>query len=504
MKRVTLILALVVTVSFISVGLANNGHTNTPNNKVKIHLRIIAAFNQEDANHIVSRLEKGESFSALARERSIHPSSEEGGDIGELWLSDLREEFQGALQGVAEKEYTRIVGIGEGLNRQFYLLYVESIREALYVDSAGEERERDKGKLRFTTIPVKDIKYRSDIDWQLLEYISDENLWEVDAEQSRVRGELVSFIGDETCSITAVSLSIRDGYLHVVLADGCILIKKTSNTAILETPGMERSYGLESRPDHWRLTASSSKEQYVEARTSRQSSTGTEVGGITFRPLSSGKRATRRDMNFVPLKDDDLKQLLLAAVQQEDVQAREAVGGKAGQIDDSQGSPRASNELVSKKLEDGSFLITAGFLYHNDYTLEDCEIEIEEISKDSIFVTSKEASAALLVNTGGVILCMSTSGGLIFVPSCVVGRKSEPDQDSFVPLCDAVGCTWTFPNVGMSFIVGANVFTSTQEGASIHFTTEGVCVKGFAIIKDPSAEQGDTKAKHLSSDRREK
>lgn len=60
----------------------------------------------------------------LQKIKSILPNSEEGGDIGEVLLSDVREEFRIALKGVGveEKKYTRIIELGS----EFFILYIES------------------------------------------------------------------------------------------------------------------------------------------------------------------------------------------------------------------------------------------------------------------------------------------------------------------------------------------------------------------------------------------
>lgn len=45
----------------------------------------------------------------MAKEESIHPSSEKGGEIGKFKLSDLSEELRSGLRGIEEGGYTKII-----------------------------------------------------------------------------------------------------------------------------------------------------------------------------------------------------------------------------------------------------------------------------------------------------------------------------------------------------------------------------------------------------------
>jgi tetratricopeptide (TPR) repeat protein len=66
----------------------------------EITLQIIVVGSPEEAEHIIDRVKKGESFPALAKEKSIDSTAEEGGSMGSVAVSMLRPELRDALQGV--------------------------------------------------------------------------------------------------------------------------------------------------------------------------------------------------------------------------------------------------------------------------------------------------------------------------------------------------------------------------------------------------------------------
>lgn len=103
---------------------------------VKVHLRILVVQNESEAKAIISRLEKGESFSELVKEKSIGPNREEGGDIGEFFLNDLND-FKTALQGVEEGKYSKVFQSGS----KFVILYL--VKKGI---DENEKEEWEKAK----------------------------------------------------------------------------------------------------------------------------------------------------------------------------------------------------------------------------------------------------------------------------------------------------------------------------------------------------------------------
>jgi tetratricopeptide (TPR) repeat protein len=66
----------------------------------KVQLAIIVVDAEATARSILARLKAGEPFAQLATELSLHPTRMRGGDLGEMVLADLREEFRAALNGL--------------------------------------------------------------------------------------------------------------------------------------------------------------------------------------------------------------------------------------------------------------------------------------------------------------------------------------------------------------------------------------------------------------------
>ncbi len=65
---------------------------------VQVTFRLIVVSTAERAEHVVARLKQGEDFAALARAESVDPSAAQGGLMGPLPLSSLREELRDALR----------------------------------------------------------------------------------------------------------------------------------------------------------------------------------------------------------------------------------------------------------------------------------------------------------------------------------------------------------------------------------------------------------------------
>jgi parvulin-like peptidyl-prolyl isomerase len=63
----------------------------------QVAFRIIVVSSAEKAEELAGRVTKGEDFAALARAESVDPSAPQGGLVGPIPLSDLREELRDAL-----------------------------------------------------------------------------------------------------------------------------------------------------------------------------------------------------------------------------------------------------------------------------------------------------------------------------------------------------------------------------------------------------------------------
>ncbi len=83
-------------------------------------LRLIVVRTESEANDLRARVLTGEKFDELARVHSVDPSARGGGYLGAMAISQLRPEFQAALEGLRPGEVSRVATIG----RQYALLQV--------------------------------------------------------------------------------------------------------------------------------------------------------------------------------------------------------------------------------------------------------------------------------------------------------------------------------------------------------------------------------------------
>lgn len=80
----------------------------------EIHLGIIVSATATAAEEVRNELNAGADFGLLAREKSIDPTSNSGGDLGNLKLAGLRQELREALIGIKAGQISKIVQIPSG------------------------------------------------------------------------------------------------------------------------------------------------------------------------------------------------------------------------------------------------------------------------------------------------------------------------------------------------------------------------------------------------------
>src|SRR6266436_5218123 len=79
-----------------------------------IELRIIVVSSQAEAEQLLQRLQTGEDFAALARQKSIDPSASDGGSLGRVDPETLRTELRDALRGALSGQIKGPVKIPTG------------------------------------------------------------------------------------------------------------------------------------------------------------------------------------------------------------------------------------------------------------------------------------------------------------------------------------------------------------------------------------------------------
>src|SRR5208282_5915686 len=80
----------------------------------ELTLQLIVVRSPEEAQEVIERLNKGEDFSKLAKEKSIDPTAEVGGFMGQFAPGTLRAELRDALKGVGAGQFTPVVHIPSG------------------------------------------------------------------------------------------------------------------------------------------------------------------------------------------------------------------------------------------------------------------------------------------------------------------------------------------------------------------------------------------------------
>jgi tetratricopeptide (TPR) repeat protein len=92
----------------VASALAAGQSVSNPSSE-EITLQIIVVGSSEEAQHILDRVRKGESFLTLAKEKSMDSTAEDGGRMGTVALSMLRPELRDALQGVGPGQLSGVV-----------------------------------------------------------------------------------------------------------------------------------------------------------------------------------------------------------------------------------------------------------------------------------------------------------------------------------------------------------------------------------------------------------
>jgi len=79
-----------------------------------VPVRIIVVDSPQEASRIIQRLKNGDDFASLATERSIDPTASEGGFLGVVDPTSLRQELRDALAGLGPGQISPITVIPEG------------------------------------------------------------------------------------------------------------------------------------------------------------------------------------------------------------------------------------------------------------------------------------------------------------------------------------------------------------------------------------------------------
>ena len=145
-----------------------NEHSEKYGSKQKYHLRTIIKRIPQFADkkkvnsivatmeEIIEKLDKGESFSELAKANS-DLLAEEGGDIGSFEINQLSEEIRPAVKDLKVGAHTPVIDTAQGLQ----IFYLEEMlqTEGVPLDSVSDD--------------IKDILYDEIVDQKFKEFIGD-------------------------------------------------------------------------------------------------------------------------------------------------------------------------------------------------------------------------------------------------------------------------------------------------------------------------------------------
>src|SRR6516162_9495825 len=113
-----------------------------------IPLRLVVLNSAEEAARVRAELEKGADFAVLAREKSVDATSLDGGLLGKVDPSTLREEIRTALRGLAPGQMSPVFRIPSG----FAIVKVLAPDELAGIAESQRARQaaiRAEGSIRF-------------------------------------------------------------------------------------------------------------------------------------------------------------------------------------------------------------------------------------------------------------------------------------------------------------------------------------------------------------------
>ena len=74
-----------------------------------VHCAHILVKTQQEADEILGKIDKGESFSKIASEKSLCPSGKKGGDLGTFGRGNMVREFEMAAFGLEKGQISKPV-----------------------------------------------------------------------------------------------------------------------------------------------------------------------------------------------------------------------------------------------------------------------------------------------------------------------------------------------------------------------------------------------------------
>ena len=131
-------------------------HADAFKGETKYKLRNILLETEQGLQEVVARLEKGVPFQEAARQYSVAPNADDGGDLGVFDIGNFNETIRDAVLPLKEKEYSDIIQAGQG----YQIIYVEDIQE-----TGGKTLDQAKDE-------IQDILYKEQVEQKFADWIA--------------------------------------------------------------------------------------------------------------------------------------------------------------------------------------------------------------------------------------------------------------------------------------------------------------------------------------------
>jgi tetratricopeptide (TPR) repeat protein len=108
-SRLGTVLPVGIAVSMAFLAFPSSGHATSLS-----HVRIIVVDSPEKATQILAALKRSDDFATLAKQNSLDPSADAGGDLGTIRAEDLRTELRDAVQQLRPGQVSPVIKIPTG------------------------------------------------------------------------------------------------------------------------------------------------------------------------------------------------------------------------------------------------------------------------------------------------------------------------------------------------------------------------------------------------------
>lgn len=131
-------------------------HADAFKGEKKYKLHNILLETRQGIQEVEAMLEKGVPFQEAARQYSVAPNADDGGDLGVFDIGNFNETIRDAVLPLKEKEYSDIIQAGRG----YQIIYVEDIQK-----TGGKTLDQAKDE-------IQDILYKEQVEQKFADWIA--------------------------------------------------------------------------------------------------------------------------------------------------------------------------------------------------------------------------------------------------------------------------------------------------------------------------------------------